>query len=143
MRSIADRLTGCMKKNLLISLVLVSLTLSPLFAQTPPPEGKPSPECKAMHEKMMEGRKARDAKLEKMLATLKTATGQKKVDVMSDILTELLTERKEMQAHMQQMMEMRKNGKGCEMMGPGHPGMMDHRPGPGPDRPAPDHSEHH
>ena len=141
MRSIADRLTGCMKKNLMVSLVLVSLAFSlPLFAQTPPPEGKPSPECKAMHEKMMEGRKARDAKLEKMLATLKTATGQKKVDVMSDILTELLTERKEMQAHMQQMMEMRKNGNGCEMMGPGHP-MMDHRPGP--DRPAPDHSEHH
>ncbi len=131
-----------MKRNLIAMILLSSAALQ---AQQPPAQ-KIDPACKAKHEKMMEARKARDAKLDRMLADLKSATGQKKVDLMGEILTELLSERQEMRAHMKEMEAMRKEGKGCQMgmhemqeMHPMHPMQNPSQPG----NPPADHSGHH
>jgi hypothetical protein len=56
---------------------------------------------RAMMVKMME---ASDARLDQLVQTMNSATGQKKVDAMAAVINELIAQRKQMRGHMRQMM---------------------------------------
>ncbi len=57
-------------------------------------------EMMPMHENMMEKQKAQDAEIEKLLAEMKGATGDKRVDAMEAVLNKLVEQRKAMHAEM-------------------------------------------
>ena len=57
---------------------------------------------RAMMMKMME---ASDARLDKLVEAMNSATGQKKVDAMAAVINELIAQRKMMRGHMRQMMD--------------------------------------
>jgi hypothetical protein len=57
---------------------------------------------RTMMMKMME---ASDARLDQLVQTMNTATGQKKVDAMAAVINELIAQRKQMRGHMRQMMD--------------------------------------
>ncbi|MCE9596760.1 MAG: hypothetical protein K8S54_02235 [Spirochaetia bacterium] len=89
----------------------------PLIAEETPK--KETAECKD-HSAMMQETKARNSRLNGLLASMNKATGQKKSDYMADILRELLSERGAMQQHMACMMEKHKDKmekmQGCDSM---------------------------
>ena len=76
-------------------------------AQEQPQKGAPCPmmtarhgEMKAEHEKMM---KEMDARLDAKVAAMDAATGDKKVEAMTDVIKEMISQRKEMREHMMKM----------------------------------------
>jgi uncharacterized coiled-coil protein SlyX len=83
---------------------------------------------------MMQRVQAADARLDKLVTEMNRATGAKKVEAMAAVINEMVAQRKQMRAHMREMME--SNG-----MMQGHPGKMS---GPERDsRPPGDHGQHH
>jgi hypothetical protein len=103
--------------------------------------GKMMEECKAMMARN-EGMKAEmgsmDAKLDSLLATMNSASGNKKVDAAAAVINEMVAQRKAMRGHMMamgpQMMQhmqhhahmgmmdgMMKSMSGCPMMKPAAP----------------------
>ena len=57
-------------------------------------------EMMPMHEKMMEKQKAEDAEIDKLLAEMNAATGEKRVDAIVAVLNKLVERRKAMHAEM-------------------------------------------
>jgi hypothetical protein len=140
------------KVFLVVAGLVIAIGLAPLQAtagpqQTPPPQhqqhhpeqaqkpqtpGKMTMDCQAMmasRQKMMEDMKAMDARLDGLVQTMNSATGQAKVDATAAVVSELVTQRKTMRdgmakgqaAMMQHMMEHMQMGgeKGamtCPMM---------------------------
>jgi hypothetical protein len=104
----------------------------PEQAQKPQTPGKMTMDCETMmasRQKMMEEMKAMDAKLDGLVQTMNSATGQAKIDATAAVVSELVTQRKAMRdgmakgqgAMMQHMMEHMQMGgeKGamtCPMM---------------------------
>lgn len=140
------------KLSLLVGGLAVAMGVAPFHAaeapqQTPPPQhqqhhpeqaqkpqtpGKMTMDCQAMmasRQKMMEDMKAMDARLDGLVQTMNSATGQAKADATAAVVSELVTQRKTMRdgmakgqaAMMQHMMEHMQMGgeKGamtCPMM---------------------------
>ena len=138
------------KASVLVAVFAIPVGLTPLQAtearqQPPPPQhqqhhpeqaeqsqtpGKMSMDCQAMmasRQKMMEEMKAMDARLDGLVQTMKSATGQAKVDATAAVVSELVTQRRAMRdgmakgqgAMMQHMMEhMQMGGEKGAMMCP-------------------------
>ena len=71
------------------------------------------------HKAMMQRMHTADSTLDRLVADMNRAKGQKKVDAMGSVVNQLVAERKEMHSHMMKMMQ-------CQEA---HPGMtQDHRP---------------
>jgi hypothetical protein len=72
-----------------------------------------------MKGKMMSNWKDQDAELDKLVAEMKSAPADKKLDAAAAVLTKLVEQRKAMHEHMQKMMSANeKEGMGiCRMMG--------------------------
>ena len=117
------RLEEVMKAVLLTALVLAAAGPSAAHAQQPTDSmpGRP----------MMQGAEMRammdssDARLDRLLATMNAAKGDRKVKAMADVINELVAERRQMRDHMRQMMD---GGMQRGPGGPGGGGMM-HPPG--------------
>jgi predicted transcriptional regulator len=79
----------------------------PQSQQTPAkPSADMSAKCKDMvahHEKMMADMKAADQRLDELVATMKQASGQTKVDAVAAVVTEMVAQRKTMNERMMQM----------------------------------------
>jgi hypothetical protein len=57
-------------------------------------------EMMPMHEKMMEEQKAQDAEIDKLMAEMNAATGEKRVDAIIAVINKLVEQRKAMHAKM-------------------------------------------
>ena len=61
------------------------------------------------HQKMMEKMKANDAELDKLVAEMNAATGEKKAEAVAAVVNKMMEQRKawhsEMESHMKKMME--------------------------------------
>ena len=55
-------------------------------------------ELMPIHAKIMEKQKAQDAELDKLLAEMNSATGEKRIDTIVAVLNKLVEQRKEMNA---------------------------------------------
>jgi hypothetical protein len=88
-----------------------------VYAQQP---GRLHDTTRAMgREMMMQQVQAADDRLDKLVREMNRATGAKKVEAMAAVVNEMLAQRKQMRAHMMQVMDSRG-------MMEGHPhGMMD------------------
>ena len=91
-------------RRLLIGCVLVLLSVTALFAQTPPAAEKTEAkhECGMMqkHEGMQKHMAEMDAKLQGLVDEMNKATGPERVDKMAAVLNELVAQRAMMQKHM-------------------------------------------
>jgi len=92
-----------MKPTAILGVVIgVALQGAMLFAQNP--SGNPGKdqqkhrEMMPMHEKMIEEQKAQDAEIDKLLATMNTATGEQRIDAIIAVLNKLVEQRKVMNA---------------------------------------------
>ena len=99
------------------STSLGAQTATPQSVTTPQPHQhdhqaaqSSSQDMSAIHEKMMADMQAANARLEELLATVKTAKGDARVDALASLVTELVQQR---QAMHQQMMQ---GGMTCPMM---------------------------
>ena len=54
-------------------------------------------ELMPVHAKLVEKQKAQDAEIDKLMAEVKSASGEKRVDAIVAVLTKLIEQRKEMQ----------------------------------------------
>jgi hypothetical protein len=104
-----------------VSLASAPLAHAALQAPTPPPHQHPAEQqkpptpgmqgtapmdCQAMmasHQKMMEHMKAMDARLDTLVLTMNSATGQAKTDATAAVVAELVTQRKAMREGMEKM----------------------------------------
>lgn len=114
------------KLSLLVSGVVMIVSVAPLQAaqapqQSPPPQhqqhhpeqsqkpqmqGKMTMDCQAMmaaRQKTMEEMKAMDAKLDGLVQTMNSATGQAKTDATAAVVSELVAQRKTMRERMEKM----------------------------------------
>ena len=57
-------------------------------------------EIMPMHAKMTEMQKAQDAEIDKVLATMNSATGEQRIDAIVAVINKLVEQRKAMQAEM-------------------------------------------
>lgn len=57
-------------------------------------------EMMPMHTKMMEMQKAQDAEIDKLLATMNSATGEQRIDAIIAVLNKLVEQRKAMHTEM-------------------------------------------
>ena len=72
-------------------------------AQQPGPQSDTS---RAMRREMMMQRvQAADARLDKLVSEMNRASGAKKVEAMAAVINEMVAQRKQMRAHMREMME--------------------------------------
>ena len=84
------------------------LVATGISAQQPGPQGDTT---RAMRREMMMQRvQAADARLDKLVGEMNRATGAKKVEAMAAVINEMVAQRKQMRAHMRQMMEMMDSG---------------------------------
>ena len=118
-----------MKPKYILSLVIAAaLSAAVLIAQVPPAgpmkgmiQGDKS-RMTEMHQKMEAEMKAQDAELDRLVAEMSAATGDRKVDAVAAVVAKLVEQRKAMHSQMSGMhgdmmdaMECCKSGKG--MMG--------------------------
>ena len=65
-----------------------------------------------MHEQMMAGMKADDAKLNALLKDMNAAAGDRKVNALAAVVTELARQQMTMHEHMEQMHKQMMGGRG-------------------------------
>lgn len=115
-----------MVRATLLCLVVSVLTVSGVSGQQPGNQGDTT---RAMQREMMMQRvQAADARLDQLVGEMNRAVGARKVAAMATVINELVAQRKQMRAHMMQMMEMMDSGG--MMGGAGRPrpsGMMRQR----------------
>ena len=109
--------------------IAATLPATALIAQGPPfgpmkDKNVDKSKMMEMHQKMEAEMKAQDAELDKLVAAMSTATGEKKADAVAAVVAKLVEQRKAMHSQMSGMhgdmmgaMECCKSGK--NMMGPG------------------------
>jgi hypothetical protein len=92
-----------MKPTAILGVVIgVALQGAMLFAQNP--SGNPGKdqqkhrEMMPVHEKMIEEQKAQDAEIDKLLAEMNAAVGEKRIDAIMAVLNKLVEQRKTMNA---------------------------------------------
>lgn len=112
-----------MKAALLTALALAAAGASAAHAQQP----DSMPRRSMMHGDMGAMMDSSDARLDRLLAAMNAAKGDRKIKAMADVINELVAGRRQMREHMRQMMD---DGM---MHGPGGPGApgggMMHPPG--------------
>ena len=87
---------------------------------------QPSPnmgDMMKMHEQMMAGMKANEAKLDALVTQMNAASGTAKVDSMAAVVNEMVRQQKTMHEHMAQMHGQMMGGQGMPGQGGGR-GMM-------------------
>jgi len=102
-------------RRLLIGCALGLLSVTTLFAQTPPAKKTAAKhDCAGMmqkHEGMQKHMAEMDAKLQGLTDEMNKATGDARVDKMAAVLNELVTQRTMMQKHMMEHCPMMKTGE--------------------------------
>ena len=91
---------------LLGAMALPSAQAQHQHAQPPAAQAGMAEKCKAMmaeHQKMMDGMKAADARLEQLVARVKASSGQAKADATSDAVVEIVAQRRTMHEAMMKM----------------------------------------
>jgi len=94
-----------MKTKLILPIVIAAaLQSATLFAQDPGAmesmDKQKHRRVMPVHEKMMEEQKAQDAEIDKLLAEMNAATGEKRVDAIVAVLNKLVEQRKIMNGKM-------------------------------------------
>lgn len=93
-----------MKTTLTLAIAIAAaLQGTAVFAQDPGMKGMDKQkhrELMPMHEKIMEKQKAQDAEIDKLLAEVNAAGGEKRVDAIVAVLNKLVEQRKTMNAEM-------------------------------------------
>jgi len=99
------RKEGHMIRSTLLCLAGSLLVATGVAAQQPGAQGDTT---RAMRrEMMMQQVQAADARLDKLVSEMNRATGSKKVEAMAAVINEMVAQRRQMRAHMMQMMESR------------------------------------
>ena len=93
--------------------LLVLLTFSLGMAQGAAPQPQPNmQDMMKMHEQMMAGMKADDAKLNALLTDMNAATGDRKVNALATVVAELARQHMTMHEHMGPMHQQMMGGRG-------------------------------
>ena len=102
-----------MTRVALAASLLLLLTLTSGMAQgtVQPPQAN-MPDMMKMHEEMMAGMKADDAKLDALLKDMNAAAGNAKVNAVAAVVTELARQQTIMHGHMSQMHQQMMGGRG-------------------------------
>jgi len=92
-----------MKAKVLTWVCAFGMIATPLFAQDPTGEYrlKKQPEHSELmpiHAKLLQMQKTQDAEIEKLLAEMNAATGEKKIDAIAAVIGKLVEQRKAMNA---------------------------------------------
>ena len=114
-----------MLRTTLLWIVASLVLASAGAAQQPGP--RPDSAWAKRHQTMMQQMQAADTRLDKLVAEMNRATGSKKVEAMAAVINEMVAQRRQMQAHMMQMMD---SGGRMMMHGYGPGAMMDSSPKP-------------
>ena len=86
------------------AIAIAALQAATTFAQEP--TGMPGMdkqkhrEMMPMHAKMMEKQKAQDTEIDKLVATMNSATGEQRIDAIMAVINKLVEQRKAMHAEM-------------------------------------------
>jgi hypothetical protein len=92
------------RTNLLVIAIAAALQSATLLAQQPSAmpgmDKQKHREMMPMHSKMMEMQKTQDAEIDKLLAEMNAATGEKRVDAIVAVINKLVEQRKTMHAEM-------------------------------------------
>lgn len=94
-----------MKSVTILSITIVSvLQAAMLLGQEPSAvpgmDKQKHREMMPMHAKMMEKQKVQDAEIDKLLATMNSATGEQRIDAIVAVINKLVEQRKTMHADM-------------------------------------------
>lgn len=87
-------------KTLVIAIAIAALQSATSLAQEPSgmPGMQKHREMMPMHAKMMEMQKSQDAEIDKLLATMNSATGEQRIDAIIAVVNKLVQQRKAMDA---------------------------------------------
>jgi hypothetical protein len=91
-----------MKTTLAVAIAIGAFQTAKLLAQEPggmqSMDQQKHHEIMPIHAKIMEKQKAQDAEINKLLAEMNTATGEKRIDAIIAVLNKLVEQRKTMNA---------------------------------------------
>ena len=92
------------RTDLLVIAIAAAVQGATLLAQEPSAmpwmDKQKHREMMPMHSKMMEMQKTQDAEIDKLLAEMNAATGEKRVDAIVAVINKLVEQRKTMHAEM-------------------------------------------
>jgi hypothetical protein len=85
-------------RTVLLVIAVAALQIGAAVGQTP--SDRRHQEMMPIHAQMLETQKAQDAEIDKLLATMNQATGEKRINAIVAVINKLVEQRKTMHAEM-------------------------------------------